>query len=171
MAADTQAPKVSAGIMIRKLAAPDVPAVMAILQESPQAAAWSHDSLLQVASVEPAAWVAELTGAGCTCSPPRIGILGFLIGRAAADEFEILNMAVSPGNRRQGIGSKLLACALEFSRVSGSARVYLEVRASNEPAIALYTSHGFTECGRRALYYCDPVEDALLLALDLDGSD
>ena len=151
------ASKGASSVSIRQLAASDVPTVLAILQESPEAAAWSRESLLQIDSVAPTAWVAERDEI----------VAGFLMGRSAADEFEILNMAVSGAHRRQGIGSKLLESALEVSRKAGSARVYLEVRASNEPAIALYKRHGFTECGRRVKYYRDPVEDAVLLSLSL----
>jgi ribosomal-protein-alanine N-acetyltransferase len=161
MAASGEASKGASLLAIRKLARSDVPAVLAILQESPAAAAWSQESLLQLASADPAAWVADLNGV----------VAGFLIGRRAADEFEILNMAVSQAHRRSGIGSKLLKSALEFSRIAGCARAYLEVRVSNGPAIALYAHHGFTECGRRFQYYRDPVEDALLLSLRLDGID
>jgi ribosomal-protein-alanine N-acetyltransferase len=160
MTAGSEASKGAIGVAIRRLAMMDVPAVLAILQASPEAAAWSQESLLQFASVEPAAWVADLDGVPA----------GFLIGRIAADESEILNMAVAHAHRRSGIGSKLLESALEFSRVAGSARAYLEVRASNEPALALYLRHGFTECGRRAGYYRDPVDDALLLSLSLGGT-
>lgn len=160
MATSKEASKSAPVITIRKLAASDVPTVFTILQESPEAAAWSQESLLQLSSADPAAWVAE-----------RDGVLaGFLIGRIAADEFEILNMAVSGGHRRNGIGSKLLETALEFSRIAGCARAYLEVRASNEPAIALYARHGFAECGCRAYYYREPIEDALLLSLNLGGT-
>ena len=155
MTAGSEASKGAIGVAIRRLAMMDVPAVLAILQASPEAAAWSQESLLQFASVAPAAWVADLDGVPA----------GFLIGRIAADESEILNMAVAHAHRRSGIGSKLLESALEFSRVAGSARAYLEVRASNGPAIALYSRHGFTACGRRAGYYRDPVDDALLLSL------
>jgi ribosomal-protein-alanine acetyltransferase len=112
-----------------------------------------------LASADPAAWVAELNEVP----------VGFLIGRITADEFEILNMAVSKAHRRSGIGSKLLETALEFSRIAGCARAFLEVRASNEPAITLYARHGLTECGRRARYYREPVEDALVLSLSLSG--
>ncbi len=160
MPASREASKVASLLAIRKLARSDVPAVFVILQESPEAAAWSQESLLQLASADPAAWVAELNGL----------LVGFLIGRVVADEFEILNMAVYRAHRRSGIGSKLLETALEFSRTAGCARVYLEVRASNGPAIALYARHGITECGRRALYYRDPVEDAVLLSLRLAGT-
>jgi len=160
MSAGSEASKGASLLAIRKLARSDVPAAFAILSESPEAAAWSQESLLKLASVDPTAWVAELNGA----------VAGFLIGRSAADEFEILNMAVSPPNRRHGVGSRLLESALEFSRTAGSARAYLEVRASNGRAIALYKRHGFIECGRRAEYYRDPVEDALLLSLRLGGT-
>jgi ribosomal-protein-alanine acetyltransferase len=145
---------------IRRLERPDISTVLAILQESPEAAAWSQESLLQLASVEPAAWVAERDG----------GVAGFLFGRVAAGEFEILNMAVSRAHRRSGIGSKLLVFALEFSISAGSARAYLEVRASNGPAISLYARHGFTECGRRTRYYREPEEDALLFSRRTDGT-
>jgi ribosomal-protein-alanine N-acetyltransferase len=157
MSADRGASKGTLGVLVREFAASDVPAVLAILQESPEAAAWSRESLLQLSSIAPTAWVAERDGV----------VAGFLIGRSGADEFEILNMAVSGAHRRHGIGSKLFESALEVSRKAGSARVYLEVRASNEPAIALYKRHGFTECGRRVRYYRDPVEDAILLSLFL----
>jgi len=157
MSADRGASKGSLGVLVRMFAASDVPTVLAILQESPEAAAWSRESLSQLDSVALTAWVAEWEGI----------VAGFLIGRSSADEFEILNMAVSGAHRRQGIGSQLLKSALEVSRKAGSARVFLEVRASNEPAIALYKGHGFTECGRRVRYYRDPVEDAILLSLFL----
>jgi ribosomal-protein-alanine acetyltransferase len=160
MSASREASKGASLLAIRKLARSDVPAVFAILRESPEAALWSSESLLQLASADPAAWVVELNGV----------LVGFLIGRSAADEFEILNMAVSRAHRRSGIGSNLLECALEFSRTSGSARASLEVRASNAPALALYARHGFAECGRRARYYRDPIEDAVLLSLCLSGT-
>lgn len=147
------------GVSLRKLVLSDVPAVSAILAESPEAAAWSQDSLERLASTGGASWIAEQDRA----------IAGFLLGRIAADDFEILNMAVSRDRRRGAIGSKLLALALESSIAAGASRAYLEVRASNQPALALYARHGFSECGRRARYYRDPVEDAVLLSKRLTG--
>jgi ribosomal-protein-alanine N-acetyltransferase len=160
MAARKEASKSAAVVTIRKLATSDVPTVLTILLESPEVAAWSQESLLQLASAYPASWVAEVN---------RFPV-GFLFGRIAADEFEILNMAVSRTHRRKGIGSKLLQSALKSSRIAGCARAYLEVRASNGPAIALYALHGFTQCGRRTQYYRDPSEDAVLLSLSLSGT-
>jgi ribosomal-protein-alanine N-acetyltransferase len=160
MAASKEASKSAAIDTIRKLATSDVPAVLAIIQDSPEAAAWSQESLLQLASADLAAWVAELNGVP----------VGFLIGRIVADEFEILNMAVHKAHRRRGIGSKLVESALEISRAAGCVRAYLEVRASNGLAITLYALHGFTQCGRRTQYYRDPSEDAVLLSLSLSGT-
>jgi len=145
--------------LIRPLALPDIPYVHAILEESPEAARWSERSLTQVISDGWPAWVAEKNGKVC----------GFLIGRVVADELEILNMAVTTPSRRKGIGSKLVASALEFARRSGCPRTYLEVRASNRSAIELYGRHRFTLSGRRFQYYPDPVEDALLFAFQQDS--
>jgi [ribosomal protein S18]-alanine N-acetyltransferase len=159
MTVPSKSSRIAPDAVIRNLTTADIPAILKILQESPEAAAWSEESLVQLASTECPVWIAELTGAGCTA--------GFLIGRIAADEFEILNMAVSRAHRRNGIASKLLESALKFSQNAGATRAYLEVRASNAAAIALYTRQGFTQCGRRTNYYRTPSEDALLLSLSL----
>ena len=145
----------SSGIGVRGMARPDVSAILSILGESPEASAWPEDSLLESGS-SGTAWVAEHEGI----------VIGFLIGRAAADEFEILNAAVARSHRRRGIATQLVAAALEWSRRPGTQRAYLEVRASNEAAIALYKRHGFSPCGRRSRYYQDPVEDAVILSWD-----
>jgi ribosomal-protein-alanine N-acetyltransferase len=143
--------------IVRRILPSDVPAVLGILQESPEAAAWSGDSLLQAVS-NSVAWVAV----------HGEQVRGFLIGQIAAGELEILNLAVAPRYRRQGIASKLVEAALEFSRLAGGSRAYLEVRASNTSAISLYVRHGFMECGRRPRYYRSPEEDAVLLSASLD---
>jgi ribosomal-protein-alanine N-acetyltransferase len=117
---------------------------------------WSVESLIDAASSD-AAWIAEASGQK----------VAFIIGRAVADEFEVLNLAVAPVHRRRGIALRLMHEALRVARVGGARRAYLEVRDSNEAAIALYSHLGFTECGRRPRYYKYPVEDAVVLALDL----
>jgi ribosomal-protein-alanine N-acetyltransferase len=148
-------------VNVRRLTMLDVPAVSAILCESPDAAAWPQESLSQVVSAAPA-------GSLGWFPTPAAGAAGFLIGRIAGDEFEILNLAVAREFRRSGIASKLLECSLEFARLGGSQRVYLEVRASNEPAVGFYTRHGFAKCGRRVRYYRNPEEDALLFFRNID---
>ncbi|WP_193754301.1 ribosomal protein S18-alanine N-acetyltransferase [Microbulbifer sp. Q7] len=85
------------------------------------------------------------------------------------DEIEILDVAVAPQWRQQGVGAHLLQEI--FSRLPADvARVLLEVRASNRPARALYRKLGFSEDGRRKNYYPKPDgsrEDALLMSLVL----
>lgn len=94
-------------------------------------------------------------------------IAGYLLAREIAGEAEILNLAVVPEARRGGLGGILLDAALEQLRRRGAERAWLEVRESNAAARALYARRGFTTAGRRSRYYRAPVEDALVLSLDL----
>ena len=93
-------------------------------------------------------------------------ILGYVVALDAADEGEILNLAVAPTGRRAGLGRALVRQILEALSARGVRQVFLEVRDSNAPARALYTAHGFKEVGRRREYYRRPVEDAIVLRLD-----
>lgn len=82
----------------------------------------------------------------------------FLAFRAVTDdEFEILNLAVDPAQRRGGMARALVEAA-----VARGGHWFLEVRESNGPARSLYQSCGFREMGRRRAYYRDPIEDAIL---------
>ncbi|HEX8746897.1 MAG TPA: ribosomal protein S18-alanine N-acetyltransferase [Pyrinomonadaceae bacterium] len=94
-------------------------------------------------------------------------ILGFIAARLAADELHINNTAVREGLRQIGIGSLLLGAALEEGRKRGARRSFLEVRASNLNAQKLYRKFGFELSGRRAHYYADPTEDALVMTARL----
>ena len=80
---------------------------------------------------------------------------GFALGRAVADEAELLTLAVAPGDRRHGIGTGLLADFLAEARERGAVTMFLEVAADNVAALALYRRHGFSEAGRRRGYYRD----------------
>lgn len=94
-------------------------------------------------------------------------LLGYLGMEYIFDEGSITNVAVLPAYRRQGIARALLTALLEEAGHLSLSTVTLEVRASNEPAIALYTGMGFLPVGRRFRYYNDPTEDALLMTADL----
>ena len=96
---------------------------------------------------------------------------GYLVGRAVAGEGEIMNLAVAPEHRREGLGARLLEEGLGLLRARGARQVYLEVRAGNEAARALYERRGFRPVGRRSAYYRNPAEDASVLRLALpDGA-
>jgi ribosomal-protein-alanine N-acetyltransferase len=97
---------------------------------------------------------------------PGDTIAGYVVGLEAADEGEILNLAVAPTGRRHGLGRALVEEAVDTLRARGVKQIYLEVRDSNAPARALYAGHGFKEVGRRKAYYRRPVEDAIVLRLD-----
>jgi len=90
-------------------------------------------------------------------------VVGFLLAWFIADEGEIANVAVHPDWRGHGVGSALLDDVLADARAGPVTAVYLEVRASNNAAQALYASRGFQRVGRRRGYYSNPVEDAILL--------
>ena len=90
-------------------------------------------------------------------------LLGYVVAWFVLDEAELANLAVLPDARGSGIGTVLLEGALAAASTRGCQSMYLEVRASNVSAIALYTSHGFVEISRRKSYYRKPVEDALVL--------
>ena len=92
-------------------------------------------------------------------------LLGYLCGSIIEDEFHIGNIAVDPGLRRRGVGTKLLLSSLVEAFHHGAQGASLEVRASNRAAQSLYRHFGFTELGRRRRYYSDPVEDAIIMWL------
>ena len=94
-------------------------------------------------------------------------VVGFLMAWRSPDQFHILNIAVTPDQRRRGLGRFMLLAALEEARRGGMTEVTLEVRPGNTAALAMYRAHGFEDRGTRPGYYADTGEDALVLTLDL----
>jgi ribosomal-protein-alanine N-acetyltransferase len=91
-------------------------------------------------------------------------VVGYAGLQTVLDEGYINNVAVDPRFRRQGVADELIAAFVRFGKAK-LAFLTLEVRATNAPAIALYTKHGFAQVGRRNNYYDDPKEDAILMTL------
>jgi len=91
---------------------------------------------------------------------------GFAMARIAADEAEILTIAVAPDARRKGIARTLLNETARQAGARGARTMFLEVSETNGAAIALYRRAGFREVGRRTSYY-GPGEDALILRTEL----
>ena len=90
-------------------------------------------------------------------------VIGFAGMRQVLDECSVTNIAVAPEYRRQGLGRALLGQLIDRCRETGAAFLTLEVRASNQPAINLYESMGFSPEGRRKNFYRQPAEDAILM--------
>ncbi len=121
----------------------------------PSGEAWGADAI---------ALMLEMPGAFGVLRPGA----GFVLARVAADEAEILTLAVVPTARRAGLGSCLVAQAMAGARARGALALFLEVSDRNAPARALYAACGFTEVGRRRRYYADGA-DALVLRRALDA--
>lgn len=95
--------------------------------------------------------------------------LGFGLARLLQDTLEILNLAVTPAKRGRGLGRLLMEAMRERAGQAGCGTWILEVREKNREALALYRSLGFEESGRRAGYYKDTGETALLMTGSVDS--
>lgn len=122
---------------------------------------WSRNMLKEELENDLAAFLVALDGQGA--------VAGYAGLQVILDEGYILNIAVRPDCRRQGVASRLLRVFLDFAKGNQLAFLTLEVRASNYAAIALYGSRGFRGVGRRKNYYEHPREDAVIMTLDLTG--
>ena len=91
----------------------------------------------------------------------------FLLAWLVSDELHVLSVATSPDFRRRGLGRALLAHVIEFATARGARTALLEVRPSNEAALALYGAFGFVTARRRPRYYADNQEDAIEMTLAL----
>lgn len=124
---------------------------------------WSRNMLKEELENDLAAFLVALDGQGA--------VTGYAGLQVVLDEGYILNVAVRPDCRRQGVAGQLLQVFLDFAKGNRLAFLTLEVRASNYPAIALYGSRGFRGVGRRKNYYEHPKEDAVIMTLDLTGEE
>ena len=119
------------------------------------------------------AWSAEAISGSTAARGGRLLLLqdegelvGALLLRVEGEDAEVLQVAVHPERRRAGAGRQLLRAGEAAAIEAGASRCFLEVRASNQAARALYESAGYAEVGLRAGYYRDG-EDAHVLSRDL----
>ena len=95
-------------------------------------------------------------------------VVGYIGSQTVMDASDMMNVAVHPDYRKQGIATTLIVGLVEELRRNGSRSLTLEVRASNENAIRLYRMLDFQEIGCRKNYYRNPREDALILRKEWD---
>ncbi len=145
--------------MIRPMTAADVPSVAA-LEKLCFSDPWSVSSIASELDNPLSLWLVwEEDGAAAA----------YLGVQRVPPQADVMNVAVSPALRRRGIARALFA-ELE-RRLPEIDELFLEVRASNSGAIALYRTLGFEQVGRRPNYYLDPREDALILRKELFHAD
>ena len=94
-------------------------------------------------------------------------VAGYVGSQTVLDSADMMNLAVSPNFRRQGIAERLVNGLMEALGEKGVKSLLLEVRISNEPAKRLYQKLGFEIVGKRPGYYEKPREDALILRKEL----
>ena len=141
-------------LVIRELSDADIPAIEGILAESPEAAQWLGPACRNHSLASISVWVGE----------QQAKVVGVIAARRVADQGEIVNLAVAPASRRQGLGRRLVEHAMARMEHEGARAIFLEVRESNAVARKSYARMGFREAGRRRHYYRDPLEDALVLS-------
>ena len=90
-------------------------------------------------------------------------VVGYVGSQSVLGESDMMNLAVMPEYRGQGIATELVCRLISQLSTKGNYCLTLEVRISNMPAITLYEKLGFTQVGKRPNYYSDPKEDALIL--------
>lgn len=102
-------------------------------------------------------------------------VVGYVTMACTLDLLHVQNLAVRRGQRRQGVGRRLLQASLDLGRERGAQAAILEVRASNRPARSLYTAAGFQIVGRRRAYYRVPAgglpEDAVVYRCPLSSPE
>ena len=119
---------------------------------------WSEKSVETELSCRLSCWLVAMEGDT---------LVGYVGSQTVIDESDMMNIAVHPDFRRGGIAEALVAELEEQLRQRGSKALTLEVRNSNEPAIALYEKLGFVQVGLRKNYYRNPKEDARILRKEL----
>lgn len=130
-----------------------VPAI-AELEKKYFSTPWSERSISSELANPLSAWIVALDGDK---------IVGYIGSQCVMGEADVMNVAVDGPYRRQGVASSLISALVKEISGRQVCALSLEVRASNEPARAMYDKLGFVQAGRRPNYYSAPREDALIL--------
>ena len=144
-------------MIIREMQFDDVAAI-AQLEKVCFSDPWSENSIASELNNPLSYWlVAEVDGI----------VAGYVGSQSVLDAADIMNLAVAPDYRQQGIGQALIKSLVTHLQQKNVIALLLEVRVSNTPAISFYEKMGFIQVGRRPKYYHNPREDALILRKEL----
>ena len=147
----------SQSIVLRAMTTADITALCAIEQQV-QYAPWT-EKLFSDSLERHVCWVAQKDQQ----------VVGFFVVQFIVDEAHLLNIAVDPTQQKQGIGRVLLDNVQQQAIAKKANTIFLELRATNQRALALYQMAGFNEIGLRKNYYpaAQGKEDAVIMALML----
>ena len=144
-------------ILIRDLKPEDVPEVLAI-EKASFTTPWSEilfmNEIFKPRSLPRAAMIDEK-------------LVGYICANYLLDEGHILNVTVHPDFRQQGVASRLVQYMIGLLNREGCLTIFLEVRISNEAALKMYENAGFRIISARRAYYTLPIEDAVIMSLQL----
>lgn len=163
----TKSTPIRVGFLVRKLVEEDIPAVLALEQSLATAPHWKQQDYETCLSAEMGVEKGQLSRRLALVLESDGFLAGFVIAAMVAGEAELESICVAQENQRQGAGARLLSALLLELKASRVLRIFLEVRASNAAAIALYGRFGFVEVGRRPRYYSSPEEDAIHMLCEL----
>lgn len=153
---------------LRVLQAEELPAAAALQVAAFPDEPWSAEQLALILAM-PGSLALVAAGDAAGVAAEDGGLRALLILRRAADEAEVLTLAVAPAWRRRGLARALLRRGLARLAAEGARTVFLEVGEDNAAALALYRRLGWRAAGRRKGYYRRGA-DALVMRLDLAGS-
>lgn len=175
MAASNPAASSPAGAApsLRAMRVCDLPAVLSI-EQALYAMPWSQGNFIDSLAAGYAAFVLRAppaaglgaAAASAAGAPP----LGYFLAMKGVGEMHLLNISVAPAQQGRGLARLMLDALCRLCREQACEQLWLEVRASNDRARALYRRYGFAEVGLRRAYYPvlqGPREDALLMSLVL----
>ena len=147
---------------IRLATEADIPSVLAI-EQALYPDPWSEKTFLSCLTENTDFFIVEETDGELKT------VCGFaVLDRTLGIEAELHNIAVSSTHQGKGLSKMLMDAVVESTIAHGADKIMLEVRASNAPAIALYSKYDFEKVGLRPAYYRHPTETAILMDLDLD---
>ena len=152
---------------VRRMSPEDLDRVMEIAESLKEAPHWTRASYLAALDLD----------ANRAAASPRIALVaeeggkvaGFAVASLMPPRAELEIIAVDAQFQRRGLARRLFTELAATLGLAGVTEVILEVRASNQPALALYRRLGFEDTGRRPCYYQAPVDDAVLMRLGLEG--
>jgi [ribosomal protein S18]-alanine N-acetyltransferase len=155
------------GAVIRRMTVVDLDRVLAIARNLPQAPHWTESAWLNAINPESTPRRIALVIGASRAGPQSGSILGFAIASLLPPQAELETIAVAAESQRLGLGGHIFQALAAELQAAGVSELVLEVRASNQPALAFYGALGFVKTGLRLGYYADPKEDAVLMSLPL----